>query len=151
MSLDRAGDVGTYTPGGSHTRAGDDFTVAGGGRDISRRHDEFYFLRSDVTGDGELSARVNAVAGPDMLWSQAAVMWRETDADDSRMVALVRRPDGQVRLEWRDATNAGGRIRDADVARETAELAGLDLHRQSTAAALRAGGELQRDVLNLIA
>ena len=89
---------------GSFSRSHGVFTVNGSGADTWRRADGFYFVFQTLNGDGELTARVLNLKNTD-LWAKAGVMIREPSNAGSMFAMSCIRPDGQVQLVWRKATD----------------------------------------------
>jgi regulation of enolase protein 1 (concanavalin A-like superfamily) len=68
-------DVGAVGVRGSSAVSGSTVTVAGGGADVWDAADAFHFRYAPLTGDGEIVARVAAIAGS-QRWTKAGVMIR---------------------------------------------------------------------------
>ena len=72
---------------GSETYGGGTFTVNGGGVDIWGTSDQFRFVYQQLTGNGEIIARVTSLTNTDP-WAKAGVMVRED------LTANARQRDG---------------------------------------------------------
>jgi regulation of enolase protein 1 (concanavalin A-like superfamily) len=66
--------------------------------------DAFTFLNTAWSGDGTITARVNAVDNTS-VWAKAGVMIRETDTPGSKHVFLMVTPGKGVNLQYRAATS----------------------------------------------
>jgi regulation of enolase protein 1 (concanavalin A-like superfamily) len=86
-----AGDIGTVGTVGSsvYDEGTGTFTVNGSGAGIvtAGTADNFHFARTELTGDGTVTARVVSMSGGNGNWSQAGVMLREGTATGSRHVS----------------------------------------------------------------
>jgi hypothetical protein len=79
------------------------YTVAASGADIWNTQDEFRFVYLPLSGDGEITARVNSLAAADP-WTKAGVMIRETLSANSRFAhALISSSNG-ADFQYRQAT-----------------------------------------------
>lgn len=98
-------DVGAVgLSGAAHHDAGE-YRVQGAGSDIWDSADSFHFLHAAITGNCTLEARVASV--PTIHeWAKAGVMIRETTDAGSRFVLLAQRPDKQVSMQFRSATDS---------------------------------------------
>lgn len=110
-------DVGNPVIAGSTTVSGDGLThtITAAGSDIWGASDQFHFAYRELTGDGEIIARVNSVTAVSM-YSKAGIMMRESLAADSRNIAITARA-GANRFHYRSqaggetvATGTGGAI-----------------------------------------
>jgi len=81
-------DIGSVTPAGAATIAGDVFTLVAGGSDIGNRADNFAFIYQGVTGDFAFSARVAklSAADPD---AKAGIMVRDFLASNTNFAASL--------------------------------------------------------------
>ena len=105
FTFDRVGDIGAVAAAGSSAQVGDNYVINGSGRDIWNNADEFYYMRSDVVGDGQITARIDDITNTDQ-WAKAALVWRDNDTNPGAKAAyIIRRPDGRVALQWRENTN----------------------------------------------
>ena len=76
-------DIGDVGAAGSTSTANGVYTVGASGYDIWETQDEFRFVYGAMSGDGEITARVNSIAAAD-AWTKAGVMIRETLNANSR-------------------------------------------------------------------
>jgi hypothetical protein len=81
------------------------FVMNGMGSDIWGTTDWFRFAYKQLSGNGTIIARVDAVANTD-AWAKAGVMIRETLDADSALVMAVVAPSNRVALQWRSAKGA---------------------------------------------
>ncbi|MBS3734908.1 MAG: hypothetical protein KGY99_08270, partial [Phycisphaerae bacterium] len=98
-------DVGNVGVTGSSSHDAGLYTLEGSGWDIWSDYDAFHYLHEDLSGDGEIVARVTGVENTNE-WAKAGVMFRESTAPDAKFVMVLQRPDNQVTMQWRDATGA---------------------------------------------
>lgn len=80
-------DVGAVAAAGSTTNSGETVTMRGSGNDIWDNADEFHFRYRSWTGDGEVTARVNALTDTHP-WAKAGIMFRESLTAASRHVFM---------------------------------------------------------------
>jgi PKD repeat protein len=76
-------DIGAVAAAGSSSETGGVVTVRGSGADIWDASDEFHFRFQQLTGDGELIARITSL-NDTHAWAKAGLMFRETLTSDSR-------------------------------------------------------------------
>ena len=104
-------DIGKVSIAGSTSSANGIYTVRASGADIWSTQDEFRFVYGSLSGDGEITARVDSVTAASSR-AKAGVMIRETLGADSKYAyALVSADDGAVfqrRVSTAGATNTGG-------------------------------------------
>ena len=82
-------DIGAVGAAGSHSQAGEAWTVVGSGVDIWSNADEFHYVYMPLEGDITLTARVASMTNTD-AWAKVGVMIRETlDANSTHAMALV--------------------------------------------------------------
>src|SRR5205814_171411 len=74
-------DIGAVGLAGGFTDQGGTLTVSGAGADIYGAADAFYFVWKDLTGDGNIVARVASLSGGDANNVKAGVMMRDPGAD----------------------------------------------------------------------
>ncbi|PYR74204.1 MAG: hypothetical protein DMF86_18825 [Acidobacteria bacterium] len=100
-------DVGQTGVAGSATYASSTgtFTVKGAGIDVWGTQDGFHYVYQPLNGDGQIVARVTHV-DPTATFAKAAVMIRETLADNSAHVILDVKPDGENEFMTRPSTGA---------------------------------------------
>jgi regulation of enolase protein 1 (concanavalin A-like superfamily) len=85
----KASDIGDPVLQGGAAGAGGTFVVTAAGEDIWDRSDEFRFVYRAITGDVEVTAKVESVANADP-WSKAGVMIRSSlKADAAHASAFV--------------------------------------------------------------
>ncbi len=87
--------------GGGALGAGGDYTITAGGRDVWGTSDELRFVSRPLTGDGDITARLDSLHATDR-WTKAGVMIRESASPDAahafilvsggKGVAFQRRP-----------------------------------------------------------
>jgi len=83
-------------------------TITANGNDIWGNSDNFHYMYKELSGDGEIQARVVSIGGPSgNTWRKAGVMIRETLDGDSKHVASSMTPGNGKSLHWRDATGGG--------------------------------------------
>ena len=76
-------DIGHVGAAGSTSTANGVYTVRASGFDIWETQDEFRFVYAAMSGDGEITARVDSIEAAD-AWTKAGVMIRETLSANSR-------------------------------------------------------------------
>ena len=76
-------DIGQVAAAGSTSTANGVYTVRASGADIWGTQDEFRFVHAQLSGDGEITARVDSLTATDS-WTKAGVMIRETLNANSR-------------------------------------------------------------------
>jgi len=105
-------DIGQVGAAGSTGESNGVYTVRASGADIWNTQDEFRFAYKSLTGDGEITARVDSLSAPDG-WSKAGVMIRETLGSQSRFsLTLVSLSYG---VDFESRTAAGGTVGPAGV------------------------------------
>jgi phosphatidylserine/phosphatidylglycerophosphate/cardiolipin synthase-like enzyme/regulation of enolase protein 1 (concanavalin A-like superfamily) len=100
-------DVGSVGAAGSATYDGTSgtYVVQGSGADIWGTADAFRFVYSDLTGDGEIVARVASVSNTDR-WTKAGVMMRDTLDPGSAQASMF--VSAQKGLAFQRRVTAGG-------------------------------------------
>ncbi len=98
-------DIGAVPAPGDATEDAGVYTVTSFGYDVTGTADEFHYVSSGVSGDGEIEAQVNSLVNSDK-WAKAGVMYRESNAVDSAMVIVYVRSNGKAYLQYRDATGS---------------------------------------------
>jgi hypothetical protein len=99
-------------PGSGAHFAGGTFTVRGSGRDIAEGREQIdncQFVWQELTGDGELVARVGS-ADVNSREPKAGIMLRESPAAGARNVALLLVHRAGVRLSARTTPDAGSLV-----------------------------------------
>jgi phosphatidylserine/phosphatidylglycerophosphate/cardiolipin synthase-like enzyme/regulation of enolase protein 1 (concanavalin A-like superfamily) len=81
-------DIGAVGLAGSAAESGGTFTLHGAGADIWGTADGFHFAYRQLTGDGEIIARVSGVQGSHH-WTKAGVMIRESVSAGSRHAMML--------------------------------------------------------------
>lgn len=76
------------------------YTISGWGADIWGTSDEFHFVYRELSGDGEIVAKVDSVENSH-FWAKAGLMMREDLSDGARNVFIFQRPDGLVTHQHR--------------------------------------------------
>lgn len=100
-------DVGTVGVAGSTTKEGDTFTLEAGGTDIWDTADAFHFVYRQLTGDGEIVARIADLSVPSgAAWSLGAVTFRQDLSPGSLHASMMITSDGKAKFRRR--TTVGG-------------------------------------------
>ena len=84
-------DVGAVAVAGSSSIAGNVLTLRGSGADIWNSADEFRFTYRQLTGDGDLIARIDSLTNTN-AWAKAGVMLRESLSPGSRFALMLLTP-----------------------------------------------------------
>ena len=98
-------DIGLVALAGSATYISDIFTINGDGSNIFGTSDSFHFVHRQLTGDGEIKARVVSVEDTSP-YARAGVMMRETLSENSRHALMVVKPNAL--LEFLRRVSVGG-------------------------------------------
>ena len=98
-------DIGMPMPAGAQYVVGSSWTVQGGGGDIWGTSDSFRFLSQPLTGNGAISARIDAQTNTS-AWAKAGVMMRATSDPGSPYFAAFMTPSNGIAVQWR--TTQGG-------------------------------------------
>lgn len=96
-------DIGQTTVTGSTNFAGGTYTVNGSGSDVFFTEDGFQFALTQLTGDGEIRARVTGQTNTNP-WAKAGVMIRESLAPNARHAFIFTTPQAANNgfgLVWR--------------------------------------------------
>jgi len=96
-------DIGTVGIAGSSTLANGTFSVRGSGADIWGTADAFHFVYQQLSGDGQIVARVASVQNTDP-WAKGGVMIRASLAAGSAHAMIVVTPGNGVAYQWRATT-----------------------------------------------
>jgi glucose/arabinose dehydrogenase len=96
-------DVGSVGMAGSATHASGTFTVAGSGADVWGTADGFRYAFRTLSGDGEITARVNSVTNTN-AWAKAGVMIREALTAGSKHGFMLLAASGTVAFQRRATT-----------------------------------------------
>ncbi|RAW02209.1 Ig-like domain-containing protein [Pseudochryseolinea flava] len=98
-------DIGSVSPAGGASHASGTFTLSGAGADIWGTADAFRYVYRTVTGDVEITTRVNSLTNTNE-WAKAGIMIRQSlDANSAHATAVVTPVNG-TGLQRR--ANAGG-------------------------------------------
>jgi hypothetical protein len=81
-------DIGSVAAAGSTSVANGVYTVRASGADIWGTSDEFRFVHGTLSGDGEVTARVDSLSAADP-WAKAGVMIRESLSPSSRYAFMM--------------------------------------------------------------
>ena len=95
-------DVGTQTPG-ALTISGETFTIDSNGYNVGGNPTSYSLVHQTVNGNKSISTRVVSQTNTSN-YAKAGVIFTETTNADSKLVALVTMPTGQLYLQWRDET-----------------------------------------------
>jgi len=98
-------DVGETLAAGSTTFSGGVYTLKGSGSDIFFAADGFHYALTQLTGDGEIRARVTSQSNTNP-WAKTGVMIRETLAAGSRHALMFTTPSNGFGMVWRPTANA---------------------------------------------
>lgn len=103
-----ATDVGQVAAAGSTSVTSGVYTVRASGADIWGTRDEFHFFYASMSGDGELTARVDDLTATDS-WTKAGVMIRESLGASSRYAYTLVSATNGAAFQYRRSTggNAG--------------------------------------------
>src|SRR5262245_20742450 len=105
-------DIGQVAAAGSTATSNGVYTVRASGADIWDTQDEFRFAYQSLAGDGEITARVDSMAGTDS-WMKAGVMIRETmSANSPFSYTLVSLGNG---VDFESRQSVGGPVGPAGV------------------------------------
>jgi hypothetical protein len=111
-------DIGTPSAAGSYSVANGVYTVVGDGEDIWGPTDDFYYVFTPLTGDGEMTARVVSI-GYTNNWAKAGVMIREMLTDTSSHAMMIATPPegttDQFSFQWVNGTNRDNHTTGGDV------------------------------------
>jgi hypothetical protein len=99
--FDRSLDIGGPARAGDAQRAGDVYTIRGGGRHIYGESDQFRFVCRPWMGDGEIIARVASDPNQDARQVATGVMFRERLTADSKHVAVLVTANGDCHVKYR--------------------------------------------------
>lgn len=103
-------DIGNVSKAGTICYKDGSFEISASGSGIDSKNDSFYFTYQQMTGDGEIVARINSLENTN-LNAKAAVMIRESLSSPSAfaMTALVSNPEfngSAAHFEYRKSTSA---------------------------------------------
>jgi regulation of enolase protein 1 (concanavalin A-like superfamily) len=95
-------DIGSVGRAGSASLSSGVFTVNGSGADVWGSADGLHFVYQELTGDGQIVARLDSLTRPHE-WAKAGVMMRDgLGPGDPHAFALLS-PDGEIRLQRRQS------------------------------------------------
>jgi hypothetical protein len=97
-------DIGAVAAAGSTGHSGSVFTVRGSGADIWAAADEFRFAYQALSGDGEITARVDSLTNTD-VWAKAGAMIRENLTPGSRYALMLVTPGSGADFQYRQTAN----------------------------------------------
>jgi regulation of enolase protein 1 (concanavalin A-like superfamily) len=100
-----AGDIGTPALAGSASASSGTFTVTASGVDIWNASDQFHFVYQQLSGDFEVSTRVESIANTS-AWAKAGVMIRTSLSANSAEVFAGVTPAPGVTFQQRNAAGA---------------------------------------------
>jgi len=101
-------DVGAVQAAGSYSESGGTFTVRGSGADIHGTADEFHYVYRELTGDGEIRARMKSLELK-KWWTRGGVMLRaDPSAAGAQNVMMAMTPQGTVGAVFQYRQLAGG-------------------------------------------
>lgn len=98
-------DVGETLVAGSTTFSGGVYTLKGSGSDIFFAADGFHYALTQLTGDGEIRARVTSQSNTNP-WAKTGVMIREALTAGSRHALMFTTPSNGFGMVWRPTANA---------------------------------------------
>ena len=101
--FDNSQDIGSPGRQGSTSEVNNTYTIKGGGNDIWSTSDKFHFTSGLISGDTEISCRVDSVQNTH-LWAKAGLMFRESLSANSKNVLVFMRPDKKVTMQYRGTT-----------------------------------------------
>lgn len=84
-------DIGSTGLSGSTSQSGSLYTIAGAGADIGGSSDAFRFVYQALTGDGEVTARIQTLTQAD-AWTKAGLMFRQSTNANAPNAVLGLRP-----------------------------------------------------------
>ena len=101
-------DIGSPSLAGSAAYTNGNWTVAGGGADISGTSDQFNYASTSMSGDGTMIAKVTSLqnSDPGSGWSKAGLMFRNDSTAGSVNVSIVATAGQGVSFQWRSAVGA---------------------------------------------
>ena len=99
-------DIGSPAKEGYSWSYRDVFTISGGGSDIWNTSDQFHYVYKQLSGDGEIVARVYSLQEDINSWSKAGVMIRESLNANSKFAMMVVTPDNGASFQYRTSTGS---------------------------------------------
>ncbi|MGI4787965.1 MAG: carbohydrate-binding protein [Janthinobacterium lividum] len=98
-------DIGSPLPaGGADSEA--QFFLTGGGSDIWNSSDQFHYVYYQLTGNGQIAARVVSQSNSN-AWAKTGVMMRNTLDAGSAFADVVVTPSSGVNFQWRATAGSG--------------------------------------------
>ncbi|WP_226006658.1 hypothetical protein [Natrinema salinisoli] len=122
LRLVGASGVGIAATGPGSAAASSDGSVTAGGADIWNRTDEFHYLFTDVSGDFDVTVRVDSLEETDP-YAKAGLMLRESLAADAANVMVRRAPD-HTTVQWRPETGSEAGSLTSDLGEDLSEVSG---------------------------
>lgn len=101
-------DVGAPALAGSDSLVDGVHTVRGGGTDIWGEADQFHYTYQELTGDGEIIARVTSLTGSTDGWAKAGVMVKESSAAGAPYALMAVTPGNGANFQYNFDSNAEG-------------------------------------------
>ena len=96
-------NIGNPGQSGTASLSGGTYTINGGGADIWSTSDQFYFAYQNLSGDGEIIAKVTSIQNVSSF-PHGAIMIRETLNANSKHSTVSLFPAQEVRFKWRSST-----------------------------------------------
>jgi hypothetical protein len=84
-------NIGSPSAPGSYSVVGGVYTINGDGADIGGSADDFYYVYTTLSGDGEITARIKSIEHTHD-WAKAGVMIREKLTDTSSHAMMIATP-----------------------------------------------------------
>jgi non-specific serine/threonine protein kinase/serine/threonine-protein kinase len=84
----------------SYDQETDTYTIAGSGRDIWEKSDEFHFAYKTLDGDGSIVAKIESLENVDP-WAKVGVMIRDDLTATTRHAMVVATPENRICLQYR--------------------------------------------------
>ncbi|MHC4655548.1 MAG: lamin tail domain-containing protein, partial [Planctomycetota bacterium] len=110
-------DIGTPSAAGFYSVDNGVYTVEGDGEDIWGPTDDFYYVYTPLTGDGEIIARVISIERTNS-GAKAGVMIREDLTDTSSHAMMIATPPNgadEYAFQWVDGTDRDNNLQGGDV------------------------------------
>ncbi|HEX5056010.1 MAG TPA: serine hydrolase [Gammaproteobacteria bacterium] len=95
-------DIGSVGAAGSSSVSGGVLTIEGSGADIWNTADEFHYYYTTLSGDGQITARIESVEDVH-TWTKAGVMIRDSLADNSAYAFMLLRPTEGAAFQYRSS------------------------------------------------
>jgi len=100
-----SGDIGAVSAAGSLSETGGTITLKGSGADIWSAADEFYYASQNLTGNGEIVAKVTSFTNTHE-WAKAGVMIRDDLSPDSAHAMMVLTGGNGAAFQWRPSAGS---------------------------------------------